>query len=108
MSDQPDPLALFRALADQYVAQAAETARKATGSTTDEARRAQQGIAAGWQHAEFLLRRTLNDPDNSRTTGNNPRASDSTRRRALARNAVAPVLKRARRVATAIHPRGSR
>jgi hypothetical protein len=67
MPDQPerrDPLAPFRALADQYATQAADAARNATASTGD-ARLAQQGIAAGWQHAEFLLRQTIDDLDNS-------------------------------------------
>ncbi|MFK0182029.1 hypothetical protein ACIQVR_39465 [Streptomyces xanthochromogenes] len=63
----PDPLARFRALADQYAAEAAEAARNATASTGDT-RLAQQGIAAGWQHAEFLLRHTIDDLDNSPTS----------------------------------------
>ncbi|MFJ2399822.1 DUF6085 family protein [Streptomyces xanthochromogenes] len=74
MPDQPDPLAPFRAIADQYAAQAADAARNAEASTGD-APFAQQGIAAGWQHAEFLLRHTIDDLDNSRTTGNNPPTS---------------------------------
>ncbi|MFE4857320.1 hypothetical protein [Streptomyces sp. NPDC056670] len=72
----PDPLAPFRALADQYAAKAAEAERNAEASIGD-ARLAQQGIAAGWQSAEFLLRHTLDDLDSPRTTGNNPLASDN-------------------------------
>lgn len=63
MTDQPepDPLAPFRALADQYAAKAAESTRNADASTIDEARAALPGIAAGWAGAEFLLRHTLTD-----------------------------------------------
>ncbi|MGW5529437.1 hypothetical protein [Streptomyces xanthochromogenes] len=62
------PLARFRALADRYAAEAAEAARNAETSTTiGDARLAQEGIAAGWRHAEFLLRHTLDDLDNSAT-----------------------------------------
>ncbi|MCT9092893.1 hypothetical protein N4G70_29070 [Streptomyces sp. ASQP_92] len=65
MPDQIEPLAPFRALADQYAAKAAEAARNAEASTMADARLAQQGIAAGWQSAEFLLRHTLADLGNS-------------------------------------------
>ncbi|MFF3151851.1 hypothetical protein [Streptomyces sp. NPDC057910] len=75
-SATPDPLAPFRALADQYAAKAAEAERHAEASAIDDARLAQQGIAAGWQHAEFLLRHTLADLDSPRTILDNPPTSD--------------------------------
>lgn len=71
----PDPLAPFRALADQYAAKAAESTRNANTAPLT-IRTANQGIAAGWRSAEFLLRHTLNNLDNHRTTPDNPPASD--------------------------------
>jgi hypothetical protein len=70
-----DPLAPFRALADQYAVKAAESLRNADASTIAEARAALPGIAAGWAGAEFLLRHTLTDLDNRRTTPDNPPTS---------------------------------
>lgn len=78
MTDQPDPLAPFRALADQYAAKVAESLRNAKASNLDEARTALQDVAAGWAGAEFLLRHTLADLDNPRTTPDNPPASGDT------------------------------
>ncbi|MFE4867679.1 hypothetical protein [Streptomyces sp. NPDC056682] len=83
MTDQPkaadpDPLAPFRALADQYADKFAESLRNSKASTLDEARRALQDVAAGWAGAEFLLRHTLADLDNSRTTPDDPPASSDT------------------------------
>lgn len=67
-----DQLAPFRALADRYAAKAAESTRHAKIADDDEKRLSTQGIAAGWRSAEFLLRHTLTDLDNSRTTPDNP------------------------------------
>jgi hypothetical protein len=72
----PDPLAPFRALADRYASEAAEQDRNVAALDIDEVRPVQWGIAAGWRHAEGLLRHTLNSRDNSRTTPDNPTASD--------------------------------
>lgn len=69
MTDQPDPLAAFRALADRYARHAAEQDRYAAASTIDEVRPVQWGLAAGWRSAEFLLRHTLADLDNPAASG---------------------------------------
>ncbi|MEV8523187.1 hypothetical protein AB0451_03365 [Streptomyces sp. NPDC052000] len=58
-----DPLAPFRALADRYASEAAEQDLNVAASTIDEVRPVQWGIAAGWRHAEGLLRHTLNGLD---------------------------------------------
>lgn len=60
---EPDPLAPFRVLADQYAAKAAESTRNANTAPLT-IRTANQGIAAGWRSAEFLLRHTINNLDN--------------------------------------------
>lgn len=95
VTDQPDPLAVFRALADRYARHAAEQDCNAAASTIDEVRRFQWGLAAGWRSAEGLVRHTLAVLDNSRTTLDNPPASGDAgdaRRRALAHNAVGTAL----------------
>lgn len=73
MPDQPAPdsLAPFRALADQYAAKAAESTRNANTAPLT-IRTANQGIAAGWRSAEFLLRHTLTSLDTGRPTPDNP------------------------------------
>lgn len=69
---QPDndsvPRHAINALADRYAAEAAEQDCNAAASTIDEVRRIQWGLAAGWRHAEGLLRHTLAGLDNPRTT----------------------------------------